>query len=186
MESLHKLLPALPEARNAKSVQPLRVRKASSRSRNGCTTCLNRRVKCDERTPICDRCARGGFLCVYKDRSKDRSRLRMTTTTRPTTQPILPAVTHHAGISLHGQLRPSMTSLTGNDIIYFDLYRYEVVHDVCIMTRTEQDEWTISPPLPRASALHRLTDLILQIAGIGCALMVLMNLSIATNLFPQL
>lgn len=40
-------------------------RKFHKKSRNGCTTCKRRRVKCDETKPICARCERMGIECVY-------------------------------------------------------------------------------------------------------------------------
>ncbi|KAJ8132814.1 hypothetical protein O1611_g809 [Lasiodiplodia mahajangana] len=35
------------------------------RTRSGCYTCRGRRVKCDEKHPICDRCRKGKRDCVY-------------------------------------------------------------------------------------------------------------------------
>ncbi|KAH6714015.1 hypothetical protein BKA61DRAFT_674624 [Leptodontidium sp. MPI-SDFR-AT-0119] len=35
------------------------------RSRNGCYTCKNRRVKCDEGRPVCRDCHRIGYTCTY-------------------------------------------------------------------------------------------------------------------------
>ncbi|KAM3076950.1 hypothetical protein ACMFMG_003582 [Clarireedia jacksonii] len=37
------------------------------RTRSGCYTCRSRRVKCDERHPKCDRCAKGNRECVYPE-----------------------------------------------------------------------------------------------------------------------
>lgn len=37
------------------------------RTRSGCYTCRSRRVKCDEKRPICDRCQKGSRECVYPD-----------------------------------------------------------------------------------------------------------------------
>ncbi|GAW20169.1 hypothetical protein ANO14919_096660 [Xylariales sp. No.14919] len=37
------------------------------RTRSGCYTCRSRRVKCDEKHPICDRCRKGKRDCVYPD-----------------------------------------------------------------------------------------------------------------------
>ncbi|KAI1300879.1 hypothetical protein F5Y03DRAFT_220954 [Xylaria venustula] len=37
------------------------------RTRSGCFTCRSRRVKCDEKHPICDRCRKGKRDCVYPD-----------------------------------------------------------------------------------------------------------------------
>ncbi|GAP82460.1 putative C6 finger domain-containing protein [Rosellinia necatrix] len=37
------------------------------RTRSGCYTCRGRRVKCDEKHPICERCRKGKRDCVYPD-----------------------------------------------------------------------------------------------------------------------
>lgn len=37
------------------------------RTRSGCFTCRQRRVKCDENHPICERCRKGNRECVYPD-----------------------------------------------------------------------------------------------------------------------
>lgn len=40
-------------------------RKYHNKSRNGCATCKKRRVKCDERHPICSKCEHMKIECVY-------------------------------------------------------------------------------------------------------------------------
>ncbi|KAK9249517.1 hypothetical protein V1506DRAFT_450958 [Lipomyces tetrasporus] len=42
--------------------------KKAPRSRNGCWTCRNRKVKCDEAQPKCNPCARLGIVCDYTRR----------------------------------------------------------------------------------------------------------------------
>ncbi|KAI9732649.1 MAG: hypothetical protein M1834_003986 [Cirrosporium novae-zelandiae] len=37
------------------------------RTRSGCYTCRQRRVKCDEARPVCERCKKGGRECVYPE-----------------------------------------------------------------------------------------------------------------------
>ncbi|KAF2264017.1 hypothetical protein CC78DRAFT_580757 [Lojkania enalia] len=37
------------------------------RTRSGCFTCRNRRVKCDETHPICERCRKGNRECIYPE-----------------------------------------------------------------------------------------------------------------------
>ncbi|QIX01044.1 hypothetical protein AMS68_006561 [Peltaster fructicola] len=39
------------------------------RTRSGCYTCRQRRVKCDEGRPICDRCRKGKRDCTYPDKT---------------------------------------------------------------------------------------------------------------------
>lgn len=48
------------------SVPPKRrTRRFDTRSRNGCTTCKKRRVKCDESHPACNTCKRLNLTCHY-------------------------------------------------------------------------------------------------------------------------
>ncbi|KAF2242931.1 hypothetical protein BU26DRAFT_438087 [Trematosphaeria pertusa] len=42
------------------------------RTRSGCYTCRQRRVKCDEAHPICERCRKGNRECVYPDLSSNQ------------------------------------------------------------------------------------------------------------------
>ncbi|KAF8601137.1 hypothetical protein BDV93DRAFT_558812 [Ceratobasidium sp. AG-I] len=45
-----------------------------SRSARGCLTCKQRRKKCDEIKPYCERCVSGGFLCLgYSNTIKPRA-----------------------------------------------------------------------------------------------------------------
>ncbi|KAF4553080.1 Fungal specific transcription factor domain-containing protein 76 [Elsinoe fawcettii] len=51
------------------------------RTRSGCYTCRQRRVKCDETHPICERCRKGKRDCIYPDPSslkpvRDPSKIR--------------------------------------------------------------------------------------------------------------
>ncbi|KAI1439187.1 hypothetical protein GGR50DRAFT_5947 [Xylaria sp. CBS 124048] len=43
----------------------LRVRRYHSRSRNGCTTCKMKHIRCDERKPLCTNCLVKGGVCGY-------------------------------------------------------------------------------------------------------------------------
>ncbi|KAK5957837.1 hypothetical protein OHC33_001026 [Knufia fluminis] len=45
---------------------PARVKKKHKKTRTGCVTCKARRVKCDEKKPICDRCSTLGRVCFYR------------------------------------------------------------------------------------------------------------------------
>ncbi|KAG7896340.1 hypothetical protein KL905_001796 [Ogataea polymorpha] len=51
------------ESRVAK--RPGAKRKFHKKSRKGCSTCKKRRVKCDEKRPVCGNCDRMGIQCVY-------------------------------------------------------------------------------------------------------------------------
>ncbi|KAI5868179.1 hypothetical protein GGS23DRAFT_608753 [Durotheca rogersii] len=47
--------------------QRQRQRKFHRRSRNGCSTCKNKHIRCDERKPLCTYCLRHGGECGYPD-----------------------------------------------------------------------------------------------------------------------
>ncbi|KAI9372813.1 hypothetical protein BJX61DRAFT_533643 [Aspergillus egyptiacus] len=53
------------ELTKAPTGTPYHSRRAHKKSRNGCTVCKQRRVKCDERKPTCVRCQNYGASCVY-------------------------------------------------------------------------------------------------------------------------
>ncbi|KAF2235613.1 hypothetical protein EV356DRAFT_444829 [Viridothelium virens] len=61
------------DRRKAQNVQePVKHR----RTRSGCYTCRNRRVKCDEKHPICERCRKGNRECNYPSKSKTQKASR--------------------------------------------------------------------------------------------------------------
>ncbi|KAF6809978.1 C6 transcription factor [Colletotrichum sojae] len=52
-----------------------RVRKFHRRSKNGCSTCKLRHVRCDERKPLCTNCLQTGKDCVYPEPDQDSQSL---------------------------------------------------------------------------------------------------------------
>ncbi|KFY50443.1 hypothetical protein V495_00243 [Pseudogymnoascus sp. VKM F-4514 (FW-929)] len=48
------------------AVVPSVMRRSHRKTRTGCTACKARKVKCDERKPICRRCAYRSLECVYQ------------------------------------------------------------------------------------------------------------------------
>ncbi|KAK1674466.1 hypothetical protein BDP55DRAFT_694568 [Colletotrichum godetiae] len=48
-----------------------RIRKFHRRSKNGCSTCKQRHVRCDERKPLCTNCLQTGKDCVYPEVDPD-------------------------------------------------------------------------------------------------------------------
>lgn len=52
--------------------------RSAPRSRNGCWTCRGKAAKkrCDEQRPVCGRCQRGGLVCDYAPRPKQRPAAR--------------------------------------------------------------------------------------------------------------
>lgn len=43
-----------------------RLGRSAPRSRSGCTTCKRRKVRCDEKIPVCANCSRLGAECTYQ------------------------------------------------------------------------------------------------------------------------
>ncbi|KAI1212385.1 uncharacterized protein F4807DRAFT_457881 [Annulohypoxylon truncatum] len=54
-------------AESAPTTQRQRQRKFHRRSRNGCSTCKAKHIRCDERRPLCTYCLRHGGECGYPD-----------------------------------------------------------------------------------------------------------------------
>ena len=50
-----------------------RLRKSHLKSRSGCMTCKRRKVKCDEKSPICGACERRDEECIRRHTTRARS-----------------------------------------------------------------------------------------------------------------
>ncbi|KAI1313269.1 hypothetical protein F5Y03DRAFT_381405 [Xylaria venustula] len=64
--------------------QTARLGRSGPRSRNGCQTCKTRRVRCDEKHPVCSHCHRLQLECTYGSvtRPKQQTRHRINTIQR--------------------------------------------------------------------------------------------------------
>ncbi|KAL8813236.1 MAG: hypothetical protein Q9223_001739 [Gallowayella weberi] len=81
-----------------------------SKSRNGCTTCKAKRLKCDESKPSCLQCQKRGVSCGgYKKDFKWRAFEESTFTTKPIPSPIPPTATI-ASWPMSDRPRPSATT----------------------------------------------------------------------------
>ncbi|KAI0115236.1 hypothetical protein F4814DRAFT_313023 [Daldinia grandis] len=60
-------------AESAPTIQRQRQRKFHRRSRNGCSTCKTKHIRCDERKPLCTYCLRHGGECGYPDGDAESS-----------------------------------------------------------------------------------------------------------------
>ncbi|KAI1494810.1 hypothetical protein F5X96DRAFT_615501, partial [Biscogniauxia mediterranea] len=49
----------------ASVIQRQRQRRFHRRSRNGCSTCKAKHIRCDEKKPLCTYCLRHGGECGY-------------------------------------------------------------------------------------------------------------------------
>ncbi|KAK8118838.1 uncharacterized protein PG998_003464 [Apiospora kogelbergensis] len=64
--------PKPPSNRGRKKSTPGLEHVKHRRTRSGCYTCRNRRVKCDETHPICDRCRKGKRECTYPEQTSGK------------------------------------------------------------------------------------------------------------------
>ncbi|KAI1458882.1 hypothetical protein F4805DRAFT_456276 [Annulohypoxylon moriforme] len=124
---------------------PVKRRVNHAKVRTGCVTCKNRRVKCDERKPLCGRCEKSGFLCAGYDepnprRSKEATMSgRSKRSTEPVTlrpkslQPRAVDVTQEIPI-VDFLLPPSLTPayLDRRDAQYFERFRSQITMDISI------------------------------------------------------
>ncbi|KAI1499848.1 hypothetical protein F5X99DRAFT_419633 [Biscogniauxia marginata] len=79
----------------------LRKRRYQPRSRNGCITCKGKRIRCDERRPLCTYCLVKGGKCGYTVTSSDSSEASQTA---------------HDDSALWSQGRASLPDMTPNHI----------------------------------------------------------------------
>ncbi|KAL2692534.1 hypothetical protein Neosp_002944 [[Neocosmospora] mangrovei] len=59
------------------------TRRTHRKSRNGCLTCKQRRVKCDEGRPKCSKCTVGDRKCSYRDQKPETPETTILTLTTP-------------------------------------------------------------------------------------------------------
>lgn len=72
------------------SPEPVGLGRSGPRSKAGCWTCREKKVKCDEGRPICERCIRLGRRCDYVPRQRKKigkRQMRVPGISRPRTQP---------------------------------------------------------------------------------------------------
>ncbi|RMZ84260.1 hypothetical protein DV738_g806, partial [Chaetothyriales sp. CBS 135597] len=65
--------------------------KRFARSKNGCTTCRTRKLKCDEIAPVCGRCSKANLKCGWNQPAK-RTPKAISTLTSATPKPLAPAI----------------------------------------------------------------------------------------------
>jgi hypothetical protein len=71
--------PEIPASRFSDGPDRPRKGRSAPRSRNGCLMCKQRRVRCDERRPVCGHCTRLELECIFRKRA---GRSRTTSTLR--------------------------------------------------------------------------------------------------------
>lgn len=99
-----------------------RTRASRPKVRSGCLTCKNRHVKCDERKPTCLRCEKAVLACGGYDVGEGWSKKLLAEADTP---PAMDTV----GVYLPIPRGYHPISLSGRDVTYFDLFRYQLVHD---------------------------------------------------------
>ncbi|KAH7108986.1 hypothetical protein B0J13DRAFT_579384 [Dactylonectria estremocensis] len=110
---------------------PKRQRAGKPKSRLGCATCKTRRVKCDERKPICARCEKAQVVC---DGYTPPEPSRKVERTSPPLHPLMRASTATGPPQRPmSQLARSLTGLPvicGKNVPYFDIFRYHIAPDL--------------------------------------------------------
>ncbi|PTB49018.1 hypothetical protein M431DRAFT_127197 [Trichoderma harzianum CBS 226.95] len=109
-----------------------RQRAGKLKSRLGCLTCKARRVKCDERKPICARCEKTQMVCNGYIQPELRSKIE------PTGSPLHPLLPRASTVTkpsqrLLSQLPRSFNGLPtvcGKNGSYFDIFRHHVAPDL--------------------------------------------------------
>ncbi|KAL7905069.1 hypothetical protein GGI35DRAFT_461746, partial [Trichoderma velutinum] len=109
-----------------------RKRAGKPKSRLGCLTCKTRRVKCDERKPICARCEKARVVCDGYVQSEPR---RKTERISSPLHPLLPRANTVTEPSQHlvSQLPRSINGLPavcGENGSYFDIFRHHIAPDL--------------------------------------------------------
>ncbi|KKP02843.1 C6 zinc finger domain-containing protein [Trichoderma harzianum] len=109
-----------------------RQRAGTPKSRFGCLTCKARRVKCDERKPICARCEKARIVC--NGYIQPEPRRSMEATSSPL-HPLLPRVStvNKPSERILSQLPRSFSGLPtvcGKHASYFDIFRHHVAPDL--------------------------------------------------------
>ncbi|KAI3398309.1 hypothetical protein diail_9532 [Diaporthe ilicicola] len=106
-----------------------RKRACISKVRTGCTTCKERRVKCDEAKPTCLRCARARQSCKGYSLLPSKPRPPKPD---PVIRRLLPRQitnqSHGLAITV-GRSLPSIR-LDGSDVLYFDFFRSEAAREL--------------------------------------------------------
>ncbi|KAL1960948.1 hypothetical protein VTO42DRAFT_4836 [Malbranchea cinnamomea] len=81
--------------------------KKHKRTRSGCFTCRQRRVKCDETRPICERCKKGKRDCVYPSPTEPKRESRPTRKASEKFPSIRESESEEDARHEHGQEHPS-------------------------------------------------------------------------------
>ncbi|KAH7368159.1 hypothetical protein B0T11DRAFT_349616 [Plectosphaerella cucumerina] len=84
--------------------------------RTSCVTCKVRHVKCDERRPVCSRCEKAHIKCDGYVRPAVKTAA-------------VPVLAGHGRLLLP-RGHPPPARLSNTDVVYFDLFRHQFVHDL--------------------------------------------------------
>ncbi|KAI1333662.1 hypothetical protein F5Y15DRAFT_338218 [Xylariaceae sp. FL0016] len=128
---------------------PPKRRSPHTKARTGCTTCKGRRVKCDERKPLCARCEKSGYKCRGYDDPKPRRNAALVSIAsrgRTAELAILQPKPRHATsvIAMESctlnSVRPSLVPewVAPRDILYFDRFRTQVIEDIAVWCGAQQ------------------------------------------------
>ncbi len=122
---------------------------SKNKVRTGCRTCKSRHLKCDERKPTCFRCEKSHLTCLgYPEPKTKSAHPRLAEARRLLPRPIClgalkPCLVAPSPEALSAVTRPNLApgTFTGQDAIYFDFFRRQLVRDLSHLS-SSSDFWT--------------------------------------------
>ncbi|CAJ2507554.1 Uu.00g087400.m01.CDS01 [Anthostomella pinea] len=126
---------------------PIKRRTPHVKARTGCTTCKNRRVKCDERKPHCARCEKSGNQCAGYEDPNDRRKDTVVVPALPCKRAAAataPSILRPRPLQMRrmreAEARPidlMLASFTPSymekaHVPYFDRFRYQILGDISV------------------------------------------------------
>ncbi|PGH08681.1 hypothetical protein AJ79_05963 [Helicocarpus griseus UAMH5409] len=104
------------------------ARRSHTKSRNGCSQCKARRIKCDERPPLCSGCERRGIACDLAHRPESSTSRRTSATASPQLTTSLSASSRSPTLSSPFAVPafngPAIPASSGLDVIDLELLHH--------------------------------------------------------------
>ncbi|OTA99652.1 hypothetical protein M426DRAFT_253954 [Hypoxylon sp. CI-4A] len=120
--------------------KPTKRRVSHAKVRTGCATCKHRRVKCDERKPLCGRCEKSGYECAgYQDPNLKSSNESPRPTRKPAGLSVLRPKSFYSLTSTSSRQWPtdfilpvslSPNYLDDQDIPFFERFKSQVATEI--------------------------------------------------------
>ncbi|KAG4423737.1 hypothetical protein IFR04_003162 [Cadophora malorum] len=112
-------------------------RRGLPKTRTGCRTCKQRRIKCDESRPACQRCLKAGYICDGYDSKKSPSprdsskRELLPKTTNSPGSPIANRSTVRILLPAQPSLQSHAPGAQPQDLEYFQYFQEQTVLELC-------------------------------------------------------